>query len=206
MAFERRWKRSCHPMLRASASWGQPKSFRTAAACRRLMVARDHEGRARQIAKGGSRIVKWETNLNLGLTHHSFGLEPEGAERRGRAAVAANPPVCCRLLCYDNVAGPRVSEATLREESRRRDPRLSPGSSLLCRSLLLLPSLLQRTALCSARSTLMDDSFRKSRKRRARRQVCIGRILDAMDRTLVRSKPSPNSYLSSHRKWQGESN
>jgi hypothetical protein len=45
--------------------------------------------------------------------------------------------------------------------------------------------------LCSARSTLMDDIFRKSRKggrRPGLEWVCTGCILDAMDRNLSKIK------------------
>ena len=121
------------------ASCGQPKSFRAAAACRRLLVARDHEGRARQIAQRGSRIVKWETNLNLGLTHHSFGLK---LARRSRAPRTSRSKrrILRFAAGYDNVAGPRASEATLREESRRRDPRLSPDALFCAGRCWLSPS------------------------------------------------------------------
>ena len=63
--------------------------------------------------------------------------------------------------------------------------------NLLCRSLWAIAKL-QRTALCSARST--PDRFRKSQKGEPAsgpRGVRIGRILGAMDRNLSKIKAEP---------------
>ena len=174
------------------ASCGQPKSFRAAAACRRLLVARDHEGRARQIAQRGSRIVKWETNLNLGLTHHSFGLK---LARRSRAPRTSRSKrrILRFAAGYDNVAGPRASEATLREESRRRDPRLSPDPLFCAGRCWLLPS--SNVLPCAVHVlpswTIVFGKAEKEGPPSGPRLVCIGRIFDAMDRNFSKIKAEP---------------
>jgi hypothetical protein len=64
---------------------------------------------------------------------------------------------------YDDVAGPRASEATLRDETRRRDARLSRGPFLV----QVVVGYRQAPMHCFVQCTfyLMNDIFRKSRKR-----------------------------------------
>ena len=72
----------------------------------------------------GEKSKPWRNSPQLLLSPDCGGkLARRRASAEDEPQQAAYPPVAAGC---DNVGGPRVSEATLPEESRWRDPRLSP--------------------------------------------------------------------------------
>ena len=129
-------------------------------------MAHDHEERARPIAQGGSRIVRWETNLNLGSTHHGFRLK---LARRSRAAEdepqqAADPPVYRRLI-MEQVQGRQRQLCVTRHDGATH---VSREIHFFCAGRCWLsPS--PNVLLVQCTFYLMNDILRKSRKREPRR-------------------------------------